>query len=391
MKNSNKFRFKLKGKLMTAFISLICVFSIIIFLVVNYQITNLEHKNINETINAASQMGMSYINEAYIGEYEIINNKLYKGENPLEGNNNLVDKVFQQTGASASILRMDTRVATTIKDVKGVRINGSKVSVKVSDTVLKQGKDFIGEATIDGKTYISKYIPIRDKNNKVVGMWFVGVDKDVITKAIQGIDIIILLVTLVVIIAASLVINIYVNRILKNFNKLISSLDIISSGDLATKCSVNTNDEIKDIADNINKMSDKMKGLISNIINMTETLKSTSEIISSTSEELSASSEQVSNSVSSISEGTTIQANEIEKCVLYTTLLSDRIIKMEQKSEKTVEDTTNVKDKNTLGIVALEDLREKLHMNTIHSTEVAKGIENIVEKSKSIGNIVNTI
>ncbi|MBC8059460.1 MAG: hypothetical protein H7Y18_02215, partial [Clostridiaceae bacterium] len=71
MKINSKLNFKLKGKLMTAFISLITIFSIIIFLVVNYQITNLEHKNINETINAASQMGMSYINEAYIGDYEI--------------------------------------------------------------------------------------------------------------------------------------------------------------------------------------------------------------------------------------------------------------------------------------------------------------------------------
>ncbi|MBC8060120.1 MAG: cache domain-containing protein [Clostridiaceae bacterium] len=197
---------------------------------------------INETINAVSEMNMSYINEAYIGGYEIINNKLYKGENPLEGNNNLVDKVFQQTGASASILRMDTRVATTIKDSKDSRLNGTKVSGKVADIILKQGKNFLGETSIDANTYISKYIPIRDKDNKVIGMWFVGVDKSVITKTIEGIDLIILLVTLVVIMVAYLAINIFVNRILKNFNKLISSLDIISSGDLATKCSVNTND-----------------------------------------------------------------------------------------------------------------------------------------------------
>lgn len=376
---------------MTAFISLISVFSIIIFLVVNHQITSLENKNINETINAASQMGMSYINEAYIGDYEIINNKLYKGENPLEGNNNLVDKVLLQTGAAASIIRMDTRIATSIKNSKGVRLTDTKVSDKVAKNVLTDGKDYIGETIINGNTYVSKYIPIRDKTKKVVGMWFVGVDKSIITKTIKNIDLIILLATLVVIIFAYFAINIYVTRIIKNFNKLISSLDTISSGDLTTYCSVNTNDEIENIADNINKMSDKMKMLISNIISTTETLKTTSEIISSTSEEISASSEQVSNAVLSISQGATVQADEIEKCVTYTAILSQRIIDIEQKSEKTVENTTNVKSKNTLGILALEDLREKLHMNTVHSNSVAEGIQNIVEKSRSIGNIVSAI
>jgi len=376
---------------MAAFISLICVFSIIIFLLVNNQITKLENKNINETINAASQMGMSYINEAYIGEYEIINNVLYKGENPLKGNNNLVDKVFQQTGASASIFMMDTRIATTIKDNRGVRLNGTKASNKVTDTVLKHGKDFIGETSINGNVFISKYIPIKDKNKKVVGMWFVGVDKSIITKTIQDIDLIILLVTFAVLIVAYLLINIFVSRILKNFNKLTSSLDIISSGDLSNNCSVDTNDEIKDIADNINKMSDKMKELISNIINMTTTLEITSEVISSTSEELSITSEQVSEAVSSISEGATVQSQEIEKCINYTTSLSDRIINIEQKTEKTSIDATNVKTKNALGIIALKDLRENLNANTVHSSNVANGIKTIVESSKSIGNIVSTI
>jgi len=376
---------------MAAFISLICVFSIIIFLLVNNQITKLENKNINETINAASQMGMSYINEAYIGEYEIINNVLYKGENPLKGNNNLVDKVFQQTGASASIFMMDTRIATTIKDNRGVRLNGTKASNKVTDTVLKHGKDFIGETSINGNVFISKYIPIKDKNKKVVGMWFVGVDKSIITKTIQDIDLIILLVTFAVLMVAYLLINIFVSRILKNFNKLTSSLDIISSGDLSNNCSVDTNDEIKDIADNINKMSDKMKELISNIINMTTTLEITSEVISSTSEELSITSEQVSEAVSSISEGATVQSQEIEKCINYTTSLSDRIINIEQKTEKTSIDATNVKTKNALGIIALKDLRENLNANTVHSSNVANGIKTIVESSKSIGNIVSTI
>jgi len=255
---------------MVAFISLISVFSILIFLVVNHEITKLENKNIKKTINAASEMGMSYINEAYIGEYEIVNNVLYKGENPLQGNNNLVDKVFQQTGASASIFRTDTIIATTIKDEENKRLNETKVSDKVSNIVLKQGKDFEDEDLIDGNIYVSKYIPIKDKNKKIVGMWFVGVDKSIITKTIQGIDLIIFLATLIVLIVADLTVNVFMNKILKNFNKVISSLAIISSGDLTTSCAVDSDDEIKDIADNINKMSDKMKVLFSLMENINQ-------------------------------------------------------------------------------------------------------------------------
>ncbi len=376
---------------MVAFISLICLFSIIIFIVINNQITKVASKNMEDTINAASQMGLSYINEAYIGEFEIINNKLYKGENPIEGNNSLVDKVLQQTSTSASIIRMDTRVATTLKDGKGVRQLDSKVSKKVTEAVLKNGKDYAGNVKIGSSTYITKYVAIKDKNNNIVGMWAVGKDKSETTKTIRNVDLIIIFVTLLVSIVAYFGVNIYVNSILNNFKKLIVSLEEISSGDLTKECSVKTNDEINDIAININKMRDEMKGLISNITSMTFTLKNTSKVISLTSEELSFASEEISNAVSDIAVGASFQDTEIEKCVNFTEKLADKIIKLENKTEKTLMDTKNVSVKNSAGILALGDLRDKLNVNTQHSEGVALSIENIVEKSKSIGNIVNAI
>lgn len=108
----------LKKKLMVGFISLICFFSLLIFLMVNIQVIKRENYNYRHLIDISSQMGMKYINEAYFGNYNLVNGKLYKGENPLEGNNSLVEKICEETGTESSIIRLDTRVATTIKDSK---------------------------------------------------------------------------------------------------------------------------------------------------------------------------------------------------------------------------------------------------------------------------------
>lgn len=384
-------KLKLRGKLLILFTSVIFVFSISIFIFVNYETNRLVSSNVNKNVNSSSAMGMTFINQSYGGSFLIDNGKMYKGENPLEDNESLADKLLLQTGAATAIYRNDTCISTSIKDSKGNRLLGIKAPADVTSSVIGQGKEYAGEVLIDGRTYICKYIPVHDENKKVIGMLFSGIDKSEITKTIADINTAILIATILIIILAYVVTMIFVNKLLKNFQVLSNSINVISTGDLTEACYIKSNDEIKDIADNLNSMRDKIRQLISNISINSTRLSEISSLISSTSQEIGASTEEIYSSVTSISEGASNQAAEIEKCVGITNSLSEMISDIIQQLDTTISDSMEMKDKNKKGLNAVEELKDKLQKNTLHSNQVAQGISDIAYKSGRIESIISTI
>ena len=74
-----------------------------------------------------------------------------------------------------TIFADDTRMATTIID-KNKRAVGTKMTNQaVLDSVLKQGQVFQNKLDILGAPYHAVYWPIKDVNNKSVGMIFIGI------------------------------------------------------------------------------------------------------------------------------------------------------------------------------------------------------------------------
>jgi len=91
------------------------------------------------------------------------------------GTNNFVDHLKSVMGADFTIFDQDTRMATTIID-KGQRAVGTKMSNPVVlETVLGQGRFFQAKNVILGEPYDTAYWPIRDVNNRNIGMYFVGI------------------------------------------------------------------------------------------------------------------------------------------------------------------------------------------------------------------------
>jgi methyl-accepting chemotaxis protein len=75
---------KLKGKLISAYIILFCVFSITIFAVADSQVRSLAGNNEMQQLNIAAETGISFLNQSFRGEFNIVNGKLYKSDIPLE-------------------------------------------------------------------------------------------------------------------------------------------------------------------------------------------------------------------------------------------------------------------------------------------------------------------
>jgi two-component system NtrC family sensor kinase len=95
-------------------------------------------------------------------------------------------QVFQgKEIGTATIFQGDLRISTNVKNKDGTRALGTLVSSEVHDVVLGEGKRWIGEAFVVNADYITAYEPIRDPNNNIIGILYVGVLKQPFDEVLQ--------------------------------------------------------------------------------------------------------------------------------------------------------------------------------------------------------------
>ncbi|HEU0066638.1 MAG TPA: methyl-accepting chemotaxis protein [Sphingomonas sp.] len=109
-------------------------------------------------------------------DFRVEGDRLYAGNVPLDGNNDLVDKITGLVGGNATIFRGDVRVATNVKKDDGSRAVGTPLKPGPAyDAVLGKGARYDGAADILGKPFFTAYDPIKDKTGHVIGILFVGI------------------------------------------------------------------------------------------------------------------------------------------------------------------------------------------------------------------------
>lgn len=105
----------------------------------------------------------------------------------LNGNYVLVNKINDvvhekeiyegEEVGTATIFMDDLRIATNVKNKDGKYAIGTRVSEEVYNNVISKGERYIGEAFVVNSWYISAYQPIKDYENKTVGILYVGLLK----------------------------------------------------------------------------------------------------------------------------------------------------------------------------------------------------------------------
>ena len=317
-------KLKLKGKIILAIISIILILEISILSVVYYEVSNMVEKNVSKQIDNVANMGYRLINEKYQGDWNVEGDKLLKGKKIINGDNEFVDAIKSDTEAITTIFLNDTRIATNVQ-VDGKRAIGSKMSENIAEIVLKQGKSYEGEATVVGSLYNAKYTPLKDSTGKVIGAFFIGVEKKSMTSQVNNIMLYIVIVSLVVMIIAILGAILFARSISRNINKIKVCLQELSSGDLTTGCEVSSNDEIKDIAEGLNNTVANIKRLLENVRTEAENIKyvvnnssDSVNILNVSIEDVSASTQQLSagmQETAAASQEMTATAQEIERAV----------------------------------------------------------------------------
>ena len=201
----------------------------------------------------ASMAVMEYALAPLGTEWSRRNGELRLGSTPVATQEAILSSVTAITGGVATIFSGDERVATTVKKPDGSPAIGTKLDVlAIRQAVLIEGKSFRGTAPIVGKTYVTLYQPIRDRDGAIIGILFTGLSTEKLKAAEGAILQQASLAGALVIMLFGLVLTGLMRRSLRPLNALTQATQEISGGNFAVEiCGIDRSDQIGRLAQSL--------------------------------------------------------------------------------------------------------------------------------------------
>lgn len=382
---------KTRGKLLSLIISTILIFSVVVNVIIYVQFNSFIT---NSTLRTNSNLSMELINQEYKGDWNIVNDKLYKGSKLINDDSELVDSIKKSANVECTVFLKDTRIATTITN-NNTRATGTKADEKVIKTVVDKGTEYVGTATVLNKPYKTIYIPIKDKDGSNIGMFFVGIEKKVIDSQVNDILFKVLRFTLILILASIIGMMFFATKvIIKPLNYTKEYLGLLSSGDLSFDVAhtyLKKKDEFGEIANAIKATQHSIKDMIKSIKQSSENIDIQSETLTSVAEEMAASSSNVTVAIQDVAKGAGDQTERLMKVSDITNKfgeLLENIIQAIEEVDKNANEIDNIANDSNGKIDRLAQ-----SINAVRSVfnDFSEKISNLGTKINKINDISNLI
>ena len=115
------------------------------------------------------------------GDYlKASNGDIWKGSYNISKSESLVDRIKENTGMDVTFFYGSERIMTSAVDSNGDRILDSVAGDVIVENVLNSGNNYFSKAvSIDGTLNYGYYMPVyQNGSSDIVGMVFVGTDKE---------------------------------------------------------------------------------------------------------------------------------------------------------------------------------------------------------------------
>lgn len=114
--------------------------------------------------------------------YAIRDGALYVGDRKLNGDFSRVDEIASAFGGVSTLFQYETRISTSVRKADGTRAIGTKIDPKVAAVTLKKAQNYVGEAIVIGRPFLTVYKPLKNQQGVVVGVFAVAFEKSVFNK-----------------------------------------------------------------------------------------------------------------------------------------------------------------------------------------------------------------
>ncbi|MDR2695301.1 MAG: cache domain-containing protein, partial [Deltaproteobacteria bacterium] len=180
-----------------------------------------------------------------------------------------VEAMQQLLKTEITIFRDDTRIATTLKSTGSQPIVGTKLQdPRAIEAVLRRNQEIQLRTTILGVGHEASYIPLLSSDGKAVGIFFLGLSRASIEQHAKDMFNAILWVaagiSLIMMVIAILYARYVITRPLAKMTGLVRDL-VDDRAELTSKLDDKANDEIGNLAHQINRLIGKVFAMLCNI------------------------------------------------------------------------------------------------------------------------------
>lgn len=342
------------------------------------------------------------------GDYiQASNGDIWKGSYNISKSESLVDGIKENTGMDVTFFYGSQRIMTSAKDGNGDRLLGSPAGEVIIENVLNKGGSYFSKnVSLNGTLNYGYFTPVYQNGSStdIVGMVFVGTDKEQKNAVINHIMLTIgVAVCVVMIICAGAGIKMS-SAMSRSIRMSIGVVEKVAGGNLDVWVDdklLNRKDEIGDLSKVTIKLRDAMKTVIMDIsananalLNAGTDLKSVADKTNGTMEQVRSavtmivdnSSEQARNSQST-SEHMKIMGENITETSGEVDMLDNNAASMQQSSEKASETLEKLRIINTDVERIINDVKEQ----TIRTNNSVQKIQDATSFISSIAEETNLL
>ncbi|MCK4816804.1 cache domain-containing protein, partial [bacterium] len=174
---------------------------------------------------------------------------------------------------TATIFQHDLRISTNVKNERGERAIGTRVSKEVNNAVLVEGKPWIDRAFVVNDWYITAYEPIKNINNKIIGILYVGMLEKPYIDTTERVMLTFTGLAFLCVVFLLIILYFSTTRIINPLQKMVIATQEIAKGDLSHKVEMRSKDEIGYLADSFNQMTANLKTAKKKLVEWGKTLE----------------------------------------------------------------------------------------------------------------------
>jgi methyl-accepting chemotaxis protein len=326
--------------------------------------------------------------------------------NDSEGNYLVSVVVFNNVTKDYSLLK---NISTTL-DTNSLIISNEKILAmstiegkieKTNETLSLDYSNLKDDGSLDSNThkildntYFIYNRPLKDYNEKSIGVISVAISNSKLTGLINKIFISMVLIGLILLGIGIILTWIMALLITRPISLLLSGMKKVQNGDLTVETYCNGKDEIKELSLGFNKMVDDLKNVILMIVKKTNLMDDINREINEIFKNLIVSMKNITNMMVDIDNTTTDNSAVIEEVNAGMQLVSAEsydIVNItddnSKKSNETIERSTSTKNK----LIESKNKSESILKDYEELTNIMLQMEKITKKSDKVVKLITTV
>lgn len=307
--------------------------------------------------------------------------------------NEIVDMAKKMFGAEFMLFLDQERVAATLVGADGSRIAGDKLDdPSIVQTVLKEGKVYVGETQISGQNYISSYGPLTGAGGKIIGMIGLAIPAALTEQITSTLTLRIIGVSaaaLLMVVAAAVF---FIRRLFKPLQLILARIMEVSQGNLSVaELTIQSNDEIGKLAAGCNTMLGRLRTLIRQTAHSAEQVASSSQQLTASAEQSAQVANQVAQSITEVAGGAEKQLQAVTRTTVIVEQMAEGVQTIAAHAGTVAETAAKSSEGAQAGSKVVENAVARMNQVEETVSRSAGVVTKLGDRSKEIGSIVDTI